>query len=229
MRKRIVLAAAVACAGLTGAALADSHDFNASTSRFNPGHAPVSIGAHWVPGLGIPGQGSGQGGLLLAISQTVAFPPGASADATITGVKGKVLTELGMDHLMGTYCTNGSPRWDVELSNGGVYAFGCSAGTHSAIPGASNWERIRYGNADVQNLSGPAWPGFGNACCKVTFLQVLSDEGPSATVLDNLDVNGTLIRGGEDRGDDNSAVHGRSHKGATAVVAGHRGAGKKEH
>lgn len=209
MKKRTLLAAVLAGAIVTGAALAVTVGFGTKTSRFNPGNAPVSIGASWVKGLGVP-TGGQRAGLLLAISNTVPFPPGASADATINGAKGKVLTELGMDHLKGTYCTNGSPRWDVELSNGGVYAFGCSAGTHSAIAGATNWERIRYGNADVQNLSGPPWPGFGNTCCKLTFLQVLSDEGPSASVLDNLDVNGTLIggRGSGDHGENDNGDNG---------------------
>jgi hypothetical protein len=146
-------------------------------------------------------------GLLLEISQTVAYPPGASADATVKGVKGVTLTSLGVDHLLGTYCTNGSPRFDVETQNGGVYAVGCASGTHSTAGMPAGWERITFSNANFQHLSGPAWSGFGTPGAKLDFLQLLQDEGPSASILDNVQVNGVVITGrggGHDGNDDNN-------------------------
>jgi hypothetical protein len=191
-RRRIALALSGAIVlALAGTALA--MNLQAKPEVFNPGHAAVSDAASWVPGAGVPG-GSDNRGLLLLMSQTVAFPPGASADATIKPVKNLKLSSLGFDHLVGTYCTNGSPRWDVETKDGGVYAIGCASGTHSNAGMPAGWERITFGNGDVQHLSGPAWPGFGNA--KLSFLQVLVDEGPSATVLDNLKVNDIVIGSG---------------------------------
>src|SRR5581483_1575571 len=45
----------------------------------------------------------------------------ASADATIKPIANVgVLNKLGFDHKIGTQCTGGSPRWDVEDANGGV-------------------------------------------------------------------------------------------------------------
>ena len=90
---------------------------------------------------------------------------------------------------IGTYCTGGSPRFDVETTAGGVYAFGCASGTHAPL--SPGWERITFSNADVQVLSGPAWPGFGSAT--LSFLQLLQDEAGSTTA-DNLQVNG-IVRG----------------------------------
>jgi hypothetical protein len=190
-RKGLVLAGSIVVLALAGTALA--MNLQAKPGVFNPGHAAVSAAASWIPGAGVPGNPDNRG-LLLLMSQTVAYPPGASADATIKPVKNLTLSSLGFDHLLGTYCTNGSPRWDVETTEGGVYAIGCASGTHSTAGMPLGWERITFGDSDVQHLSGPAWPGFGHA--KLSFLQVLDDEGPSATVLDNLKVNSIVIGSG---------------------------------
>lgn len=205
--KRLSIAG-VAALVLAGAALAANH-FGIKTERFNPGHAQVSIASDWVRGAGVPDNKRSEG-LLLEMSQTVAFPPGASADATVKGVKGVTLTSLGVDRLFGTYCTNGSPRFDVETQNGGVYAVGCASGVHSTAGMPSGWERITFRNQDFQHLSGPAWSGFGTAGAKLDFLQLLQDEGPSASILDNVQINGTVISGrsggnhnNDDDGDNN--------------------------
>jgi hypothetical protein len=212
-RKPIVVGFLIALAALlaAGNALAGDTHLKAKTKAYNPAKFSVSDASQWVKGAGEPGgRDKQQQGLLLEMSRTIVFPPGASADATIEpaheigsidGAGGaSPTTGLGFDRLLGTYCTNGSPRWDVELENGGVYGVGCASGTHTPLSGDQlGWERIVFRNCDVQNLSGPAWPG-GSACTpinsggvRVAFLQVLQDEGPSATILDNLVVNGVLV------------------------------------
>ena len=204
-RKLLLLVALLALVGV-GAALADGVGFRAKTSRFNPGSAPVSDASSWVRGAGVPGTSSDQG-LVLLMSAIVPYPPGASADATITPVKGVVLTSLGLDHLIGTYCTNGSPRWDVETTNGGVYGVGCASGTHTIAGMPAGWERITFSNADFQTLSGPAWGGFGSAGAKLTFLQVLQDEA-GVSVLDNLQINGAMIGGAGGNHGENGGENG---------------------
>jgi hypothetical protein len=189
----------------------DANRLSAKTSAFNPGHALVSDAASWVPGAGVPTKRANPG-LVLIMSATVSFPPGASADTTIEPVKGLRLTSLGFDHMKGTYCTNGSPRWDIETANGGVYALGCSAGTHSTVGMPSGWERITFGNSNVQHLSGPAWPGFGTPGAKLTFLQVLQDEA-GATVLDNLQVNGMIVRRANENGQKRHDQNGQNDNG----------------
>ena len=206
MKRTVLIGAAVA---LVAAGAAFAAHLELKTDAFNPGHAQVSIASDWVKGAGVPDGKRGEG-LLLEISQTVAYPPGASADATVEGAKGLTLKSLGFDRLLGTYCTNGSPRWDVETSNGGVYAVGCASGVHSTTGMPAGWERITFRDSDFQHLSGPAWSGFGTPGAKLDFLQVLSDEGPSASILDNIQVNGTVIGGRHGAGDDEHKDNGNN-------------------
>lgn len=169
--------------------------YRAHPEVFNPGGALVTIVAEWKPGTGragTPDAGKSNHGLTLGISDLVLFPPGASADATIKPVVGVTLATLGMDHLVASYCTNGSPRYSVELSNGGSYAFGCASGLHAV--GGDGWETITFLDGDVQVLSGPPWPGFSPVTGEtLTFLQLLQDE-EGTTVVDNLVVNGVPIK-----------------------------------
>jgi hypothetical protein len=158
----------------------------------NPGSAPVKITAFWSPDADAPSHHA----LTLAISEMVTFPPGASAQAVVSPIDGVKLTHLGFDHKLGTHCTNGSPRWDVETTDGSSYAFGCAAGIHEVgLPGAG-WERITFGCDDVQMLKGL------NGSCPlgspqtVRVLQVIQDE-PASTTLDNLDVNWNVLRPAE--------------------------------
>ena len=158
----------------------------------NPGNAPVKITALWAPDADAPSHHA----LTLAISEMVTFPPGASALAVVSPIDGVKLTHLGFDHKLGTHCTNGSPRWDIETTDGSSYAFGCAAGIHEVgLPGAG-WERITFGCDDVQMLKGL------NGSCPlgspqtVRVLQVIQDE-PASTTLDNLDVNWNVLRPAE--------------------------------
>jgi hypothetical protein len=197
MRKYSIAAVLVAIVSgmiLTVAASGASGGFKATPSEFNPGGAPVTIQAAWVSHTGdpaAPDAGASNHGLILSISATVTYPPGASADATITKVDGVVLSSLSFEHKIGTYCTNGSPRFDVETQDGGVYAYGCASGTHTPIAGSGSpgWEKITFSCADQQNLSGPTTCAFGKA---LSFLQLLQDEGGSST-NDNLALNGHVM------------------------------------
>jgi hypothetical protein len=165
---------------IAGGALAANNQLMlmAQTKKFDPGHSGEVLQAQWMGGMGM----GGDHGLILAMNSTVAYPPGASADATIQGVEGHELNSLGFDHKIGTACTGGAPRYSVETPEGGSYAFGCSSGTHVDL--GNGWERITFSDADVQHLGGPAWPGFASSPT-ISFLQVLQDEGGSTT-LDNL-------------------------------------------
>ena len=198
MRRFMILSVALVGASATAlAAGAQSGKLMAKPEIFNPGAAAVAITAAWTPFTGVPDPGKSKPGvsshgLTLGISALVPYPPGASADATVSPVNGLTLSALGFDHKLGTYCTNGSPRFDVETVAGGVYAFGCASGVHTTAGMPTGWERITFSNADVQVLGGLGWPGFGAATAKLSFLQVLQDEA-GTTVLDNLKVNAISI------------------------------------
>jgi hypothetical protein len=178
-------------AGLSAAMMshAVAAGFDAVPRPYNPGNAPVHITAAWSSEADAPSDQV----LTLAISEMVPFPPGASATAVVTPTEGLTLTHLGFDHKLGTHCTNGSPRWDVETTDGSSYAFGCAAGIHDIDLPAVGWERVTFSCSDVQVLKGlPGSCPLGTAQT-VRVLQIVQDEAASTT-LDNLGVNWAVIQ-----------------------------------
>jgi hypothetical protein len=162
---------------------------------YNPGKAPVQITAAWASSSGgVPDEGPSSQ-LILQISDTVAYPPGAAATSVVTPVEGLTVTHLAFDHQLGTYCTNGSPRWDVETVDGSVYAFGCASGIRQVDLPAVGWERVTFTCADVQVLKGVPGSCPLGSTQTVSRLQIVQDEGGSATTLANLDVNWSVMSG----------------------------------
>jgi hypothetical protein len=158
-------------------------------SANNPGNAPIKITASFSPDADAPSHYA----LTLAISDMVTFPPGASARAVISPTEGLKVTHLAFDHKVGTHCTNGSPRWDVEATDGSSYAFGCAAGLHEVGLPATGWERITFSCEDVQVLKGLSGSCPLGSPQTVHVLQVVHDEAASTT-LDNLNVNWNVLR-----------------------------------
>ena len=187
--KDVALAGLALSVGLLSATPVSSGGWTVIPSAHNPGNAPITITALWSPDPDAPSQHA----LTLAMSEMVTFPPGASAIAAVGPIEGLKVTHLGFDHKLGTHCTNGSPRWDVETTDGSSYAFGCAAGIHQIGLPAAGWERITFSCEDVQMLKGLYGSCPLGSPQTVRVLQVVHDEAASTT-LDNLDVNWNLLR-----------------------------------
>jgi hypothetical protein len=187
--KPLALAGLALSVGLLSATSVSSGGWTVVPSALNPGNAPVMITALWSPDPDAPSQHA----LTLAISEMVTFPPGASAIAAVGPIEGLKVTHLGFDHKLGTHCTNGSPRWNVETTDGSSYAFGCAAGIHEVGLPAAGWERVTFSCEDVQMLKGLYGSCPLGSLQTVRVLQVVHDEAASTT-LDNLDVNWNLLR-----------------------------------
>jgi hypothetical protein len=182
---------------------------------FDP-HGLGIVFSAWVDRIGLPDNASGgqsgwdesgdvgqSQGLLL--SKNGGTAANATVGATIEGVSGIVLTQLGFDFRSGGHCGARAPRFNVVVDINGsrkMFFFGCSVGDQSTVPGVSpeqGWNRIRFANEDAVAADGmTAWPGFGAA--KVVSIKIVFDEGTDAgpdfsgmVILDNLDVNATLI------------------------------------
>ena len=130
----------------------------------------------------------------MKISENVLFPPGAAAKATVSSSENLKVRHLAFDHKTDTYCTNGSPRWDVETTDGNSYAFGCAAGVRQVDLPAPGWERVTFSCTDVQVLKGPPGSCPLGSAQTVSVLQIVHDEAGSTT-LDNLDVNWMVMSG----------------------------------
>jgi len=150
-------------------------------------------------------------GLLLA--KTGPTPNYASAVADIKGVTGPI-TELGYDVRkpisavtpMGSHCGAGAPRFDVTTTTAS-YFIGCNSPPAVQTGTGNGWIRLRWGVAGVvlgYNAStGVLEPITGN----VKSIQIVFDEGQDTgpdffglAVLDNIDVNGTLVGQGDNGG-----------------------------
>src|SRR5882762_7260634 len=112
MYRRLQISAVLAALplGLFGQAPVSS-SLQSVPSAFNPGNADVRISAGWTQRE--VADAPSRHPLILQISDTVAYPPGASANAVVTPAEGLKVTQLAFDHQLGSHCTNGSPRWDV--------------------------------------------------------------------------------------------------------------------
>jgi hypothetical protein len=165
-------------------------------------------------------------GLLLAKTGPTANY--ASAGAEITGVKGITLTELGYDirkigldsraGARGSHCGAGAPRFNVTAADGVTYDFiGCNSGATPATGefDGQGWIRLRWGNGTIFAFAanGPQAGQIVNISgITVSRIRIVFDEGQDAgpdffglAVLDNIDINGTLVgRGNNGHNDKNN-------------------------
>jgi hypothetical protein len=147
-------------------------------------------------------------GLLLA--KTGPTANNAAAVAGLQDVPSHV-TELGYDirkpgtdtasGARGSHCGAGAPRFDIVTSNRHVYFIGCNSPPAAQTPG-DGFIRLRWGGdtlAFPQSASDAPTP---LSALVVRRISIVYDEGQDASggpdqfgiaVLDNIDVNGTLV------------------------------------
>jgi hypothetical protein len=150
-------------------------------------------------------------GLLLA--KTGPTNNDASAGATIQGVKNLVLTELGYDirkpaafaDPRGSHCGAGAPRFNVVTQDGETHFIGCASPPPLQTT-TGFWIRLRWTPAQaLPPITSP-----------VRSIEIVFDEGQDTgpdnfglAVLDNIDINGTLVGRGPSGPADNDRDEGR--------------------
>ena len=195
----------------------------------------------WLGGMGLPDNGGANTtaadlatnankrdphrGLLLSKNGPTADC--SSAGARIKGFRQSTLTELGFDYRNGTHCGAGAPRFNITSTLGFTYFAGCSHGTKTPAPqDPAEWTRVRFTTAAQIFPASPLAPPFvfGPGGTMVRSLSILYDEGTDTptdedprgvglSVLDNIDVNGELIRSGTGVEDGTQARgKGRDHR-----------------
>jgi hypothetical protein len=133
----------------------------------------------------------------------------ASAVADLKAVSGTSLTELGYDirkpgappDARGSHYGAGAPRFNV-VSGGVLYFVGCNSPTATSTVVGTGWVRLKWGGAG----SIPAFTQLGVPTDIFSFtidsISIVFDEGQDASgapdqfglaVLDNVNVNGTLV------------------------------------
>ena len=145
--------------------------------------------------------GRNEGLLLVKTGPTGNF---ASAGAELKGVKGITLSELGYDirkplptvDPVGSHCGAGAPRFNVVTTDGVNHFLGCNSPPGTVTAASTGWTRLRW-FAALGIID--AFPPISSPVQSIT---IIFDEGQDASgapdsfglaVLDNIDVNGTLV------------------------------------
>jgi hypothetical protein len=238
MRSRLPLAILLAMlASLSAAFAADGPSFSrVNPGTFDPGNTFL-VQSTWLSGIGCPtndpafpcpagdAKDNHNQGLLLA--KTGSTSTNAAATAELKNVKGIKLTELGYDirkpasiaNSAGSHCGAGAPRFNIETSDGVIHFLGCGASAPTVAILNAGWLRLRW----TAQLSSPAstFPPV-LPTDTVKSIQIIFDEGQDTlpdnfglAVLDNIDVNGTVVGRGprhEDKDNNDSDRDGKDKK-----------------
>jgi hypothetical protein len=170
-------------------------------------------------------------GLLLA--KTGPTNNNAAGTARLNDVPSTV-TELGYDirkggapaSAIGSHCGAGAPRFDIVTRSGAIYFIGCNSPPPTVAAASTGWTRLRWGGSTLAFGQGTT-PPAALSSLNVKEIDIVFDEGQDTApdffglaVLDNVDVNGTLVGQGagpqngqnnDDNDDNDDNDHGDNH------------------
>src|SRR5438034_6371524 len=152
------------------------------------------VTAHWVTRVGLADD-VGKANHALFLQKDGPTSVNASAFAVIGGVEGLTLTELGFDYRNDGHCGAGAPRFNVTLPDGKYFFFGCIYGAPHAAP-ASDWTRITWNQSEgtVFPAGDYVWPEFPVVVQSIAIVfDEGTDQGSGFALLDNININGSMI------------------------------------
>lgn len=150
---------------------------------YDPGNTGESQSV-WVTGQGEADSGNANQALYL--TKNGATADNVASGATVTGVNGITLTELGFDYRDDGHCGAGAPRFDVITQDGGDHFFACAYGTHIDL--GNGWFQVRFADSDAF----PPVPDGAQVASIAIVFDEGTDVGPGFVYLDNIDVNGAV-------------------------------------
>jgi hypothetical protein len=167
----------------------DSAPLSTSTYTDDPANTG-GVSAQWMDGAGVPvNDASDRNNQGLVLTNNASAKSKARAGVILHNVAGLTLNALGYDVRDGSLCNAGGPRFIVVTSDDVVHTVGgCPSANAQAGP-ASAWKRFRFVPAQ---LTPAIAPGATVKSIALT-LDVGPDAGACLVVLDNIDVNGTII------------------------------------
>lgn len=192
-----VLLSLVSIAGISTPASAALR-LKAVPSVFDPTGTHI-VQSVWTPFQGSPSN-SDPNNYALLLTKLGPTGTNAASGATISGVLGISLTEIGWDVRDDSHCGAGAPRFNVVTSDNVTHFIGCNSPaptTNTVLSPDANgytWTQKRYDPTQ-------AFPPIA-AGSTVQTISIVFDEGidPPAggakqgyAFLDNIDINGTLI------------------------------------
>ena len=172
-----------------------------------------TITSHYTDAACATGDSSDSHNHGLLLVKTGPTPNYAAAQADISGVGGIHLTELGYDvrkprsfaDASGSHCGAGAPRFDVITSDNVDHFVGCASPPPVQTATGVGFVRLRWTAVQLAAAFPPILPTD-----TVKSITIIFDEGQDTApdnfglaVLDNIDINGTLVGRGDNAGDNN--------------------------
>jgi len=169
-----------------------------------------TITSHYTDAACTTGDSSDSHNQGLLLVKTGPTPNYAAAQADISGVSGIHLTELGYDvrkprsfaDASGSHCGAGAPRFDVITSDNVDHFVGCASPPPLQTATGVGFVRLRWTVAQLAAAFPPILPTDS-----VKSITIIFDEGQDTApdyfglaVLDNIDINGTLVGQGDNAG-----------------------------
>ena len=227
MKRRLAVTAVAATMALTGQmavpALADEgrgleavpFEFVGKAGDCGAAAGSRIVTAAWLKGMGLPdtddpNKKDHHFGLLLSKNGPTADC--SAAGASIKGVKGMTVSEtfeVGFDYRNGGHCGAGAPRFNVTTRAGTFHFVGGCANDHAPTPAPQDpleWTRVRFQTSDPTESFPPIPPGSVIDSISLIFDEgtevptVQDPNGVGLSVVDNIFINGQVIRSGK-RGD----------------------------
>jgi hypothetical protein len=203
LTKLFSVAGVVATIGATAliqSAAADSKKLEVRPFVYDPGKTHIIV-SKWVKNLGLNDNNGKKNNKGLLLSKTGPTATNAEAGADIRGVKGMTLTELGFDFRDGSHCSGGAPRFNVvtvEDPTTTHFIGSCTNGTVTPETPEAGWSRVRFDPTSAANAFPPIPAGQHVLQMNIAFDEGTDTPGgtPGMAVIDNIDINGTLIGSG---------------------------------
>jgi len=182
-----------------------------------------TITSHYTDAACTTGDSSDSHNQGLLLVKTGPTPNYAAAQADISGVSGIHLTELGYDvrkprsfaDASGSHCGAGAPRFDVITSDNVDHFVGCASPPPLQTAAGVGFVRLRWTAAQLAAAFPPILPTDS-----VKSITIIFDEGQDTApdyfglaVLDNIDINGTLVGQGDNAGNNKGKHKGNGGNG----------------
>jgi hypothetical protein len=164
--------------------------FKARPGIFDPDHTG-SVAAKWISGVGLQDD-RGNANFALYLQKAAPTATNSAAGAIIDGVAGYPASGIyGFDYRDGGQCGAGSPRYNLEATDGFHFIGGCADGTQTPL--GNGWTRVTFDSSNPAQTNGvPVTPG-----ATIISLTLIVDEGtntgPGYIYLDNLNILGQYI------------------------------------
>lgn len=172
-------------------AFAAPSGYSVKPSVYDPDKTGIIV-SEWQTHQGLADSGNSDHALFL--QKNGPTTTNAAAVASVDGVSGITLTEIGWDTRDDGHCGAGAPRFNVVTNDNVTHFIGCNSPAPVSVSTLTDsrgqaWTRRRY---DPATAFPAITPGSTVKSISIVFDEG-TDQGTGSVYVDNIDINGTLI------------------------------------